>query len=88
MTDHFEVRHRALREEHAAVPATEKLAETDHDIISRRLIFDDITGPLVDDLIAADRELRDAPRDGSVDIAALTRKQHAALDALDEASRG
>lgn len=39
------------------------------------------------DLVAADRELRDAPRDGSVDIAALTRKQHAALDALDEATR-
>ena len=39
------------------------------------------------DLVAAVRALRDAPRDGSVDIAALHRRQEAALDALDEEAR-
>ena len=36
------------------------------------------------DLVAAVRGLRDAPRDGSVDISALHRQQQAALAALDE----
>lgn len=41
------------------------------------------------DLAAAVRELRDAPRDGTMDIAALHRRQEAALAALDEeAGRG
>lgn len=40
------------------------------------------------DLVASVRELREAPRDGSVDIAALHRKQETALDALDERSDG
>lgn len=76
MSARFEDRHRELRD-----LDNPYLGTTAHPDC---LAFEVRTGPLVDDLVAAVRELRDAPRDGTVDIAALHRRMEAALAALDE----
>lgn len=80
MTEHFEERHRELRE--AITDLNRALREP------YLLDFEERIGPLVDDLVAAVRNRRNAPRDGSVDINALTQHENDALAALDEASRG
>ncbi len=80
MTQPYEARHRELRE---ALSPT--VAGLNDELLAE---FDRRTGPLVDGPIASVRVLRDAPRDGTVDIAAIHRRLYDALAALDEASRG